>query len=293
VEEPAFFLPDVAFGKSEVGGMAQTDLAGAGVGSLVLLGCGKMGGAMLEGWLKGGLTPARVVVIDPYPSDWLKAQAARGVTVNPAELAPANVAVIAVKPQMMGAAAPQLVALAGRGTVFLSIAAGTPIAAFEAMFGAGTPIVRAMPNTPAAIGRGISALVGNAAVTEAQMAMAEALLAAVGQTVRLETEEQMHAVTGLSGSGPAYVFHMIEAMAEAGAAAGLPPELAMRLARATVAGAGALADASPESAGQLRVNVTSPGGTTAAGLGVLMPELSRLMTGTVAAAAQRSRELAK
>jgi pyrroline-5-carboxylate reductase len=273
--------------------MTKTDLAGAGVGSLVLLGCGKMGGAMLEGWLKGGLMPARVQVIDPYPSDWLKAQAARGVSVNPAELAPANVAVIAVKPQTMGAAAPQLVALAGRGTVFLSIAAGTPIATFEAMFGAGTPIVRAMPNTPAAIGRGISALVGNAAVTEAQMAMAEALLAAVGQTVRLECEEQMHAVTGLSGSGPAYVFHMIEALAEAGTAAGLPPELAMRLARATVAGAGALADASPESAGQLRANVTSPGGTTAAGLGVLMPELSRLMTGTVAAAAQRSRELAE
>jgi pyrroline-5-carboxylate reductase len=274
--------------------MAKTDLAGAGVGSLVLLGCGKMGGAMLEGWLKGGLTPAQVQVIDPYPSDWLKAQAAQaaqGMSVNPAELAPATVAVIAVKPQMMTQAAPQLLALAGQGTVFLSIAAGTPIAAFEAMFGAATPIVRAMPNTPAAVGRGISALVGNAAVTEAQMAMAEALLGAVGQTVRLECEEQMHAVTGLSGSGPAYVFHMIEAMAEAGTAAGLPPDLAMRLARATVAGAGALADASPESAGQLRANVTSPGGTTAAGLGVLMPELSRLMTGTVAAAARRSREL--
>jgi pyrroline-5-carboxylate reductase len=273
--------------------MAKTDLASAGVRSLVLLGCGKMGGAMLEGWLKAGLAPAQVQVIDPYPSGWLEEQAAQGVTVNPSELAPATVAVIAVKPQMMAEAAPKLMTLAGQGTVFLSIAAGTPIAAFEAMFGAATPIVRAMPNTPAAVGRGISALVGNAAVTEAQMAMAEALLAAVGQTVRLECEEQMHAVTGLSGSGPAYVFHMIEAMAEAGTAAGLPSELAMRLARATVAGAGALADASPESAEQLRVNVTSPGGTTAAGLGVLMPELSGLMTGTVAAAAQRSRELAK
>ncbi|MHA1528844.1 MAG: pyrroline-5-carboxylate reductase [Alphaproteobacteria bacterium] len=273
--------------------MAGTDLAAAGVGSLVLLGCGKMGGAMLQGWLKGGLVPANVQVIDPYPSDWLKQQAMRGVTVNPVRLAPAAVAVIAVKPQMMAQAAPQLVALAEDGTVFLSIAAGTPIAAFEAMFGAGAPIIRAMPNTPAAVGRGISALIGNGAATEAQMAMAEALLGAVGQTVRLVSEEQMHAVTGLSGSGPAYVFHMIEAMAAAGAAAGLAPDLAMRLARATVAGAGALADASPETAGQLRINVTSPAGTTAAGLGVLMPELAPLMTRTVAAAAGRSRELAE
>ena len=229
-------------------------------------------------------------LIASTPSAW-------GVTVNPVELAPATVAVIAVKPQMMAEAAPQLVALAGQGagdgTVFLSIAAGTPIAAFEAMFGAATPIIRAMPNTPAAVGRGIAALIGNGAATEAQMAMAEALLGAVGQTVRLDSEEQMHAVTGLSGSGPAYVFHMIEAMAAAGTAAGLPPDLAMRLARATVAGAGALADASPEPAEQLRVNVTSPGGTTAAGLGVLMPELSDLMTRTVAAAAGRSRELAE
>ncbi len=277
--------------------MAKSSLAAAGVGSLVLLGCGKMGRAMLEGWLKGGLAPAAVQVIDPYPSDWLKARAARGVTVNPAELAPATVAVIAVKPQMMAKAAPQLAALAGQGagngTVFLSIAAGTPIAAFEAMFGAATPIIRAMPNTPAAVGRGIAALIGNGAVTEAQMAMAEALLAAVGQTVRLSSEEQMHAVTGLSGSGPAYVFHMIEAMAAAGAAAGLAPDLAMRLARATVAGAGALADASPEPAEQLRVNVSSPGGTTVAGLAVLMPELTGLMSRTVAAAAGRSRELAR
>jgi pyrroline-5-carboxylate reductase len=272
--------------------MAGTGLAGAGVKSLVLLGCGKMGGAMLEGWLKGGLAPGQVQVIEPYPSDWLRGLAAQGLTLNPARLAPATIAIIAVKPQMMGEAAPQLVSLAGQGTVFLSIAAGTPIAAFEALFGAGAPVIRSMPNTPAAVGRGISALIGNAAVTEAQLAMAEALLAAVGQTVRLDSEDQLHAVTGLSGSGPGYVFHMIEAMAQAGEAAGLVPDLAMRLARATVAGAGALADASPESAEQLRKNVTSPAGTTAAGLAVLMPELPGLMTRTVAAAANRSRELA-
>ena len=144
--------------------MARTSLAEAGVGSLVLLGCGKMGGAMLEGWLKGGLTPAQVQVIDPYPSGWLKGRAAQGVTVNPVELAPATVAVIAVKPQMMAEAAPRLAVLAGQGpgtrTLSLSIAAGTPIATFEAMFGAGTPIIRAMPNTPAAVGRGIADLIG-------------------------------------------------------------------------------------------------------------------------------------
>jgi len=289
---PGAFCP-APFERLEDNGMANTGLAAAGVDSLVLLGCGKMGGAMLEGWFKGGLAPAAVQVIDPYPSDWLKRRAAQGVALNPAQLAPATVAVIAVKPQMMTQAAPQLATLAGQGTVFVSIAAGTPIAAFEAMFGAATPIIRAMPNTPAAVGRGIAALIGNDAVSEAQMAMAEALLAAVGQTVRLDSEEQMHAVTGLSGSGPAYVFHMIEAMAAAGAAAGLPPDLAMQLARATVAGSGALADASPESAEQLRINVTSPGGTTAAGLALLMPELSGLMTATVAAAAERSRELAE
>ena len=271
----------------------MADLKAAGIETLVLLGCGNMGSAMLEGWLARGLAPDRVQVIEPYPSDWLKARAAEGVRLNPGTLAPATIAVIAVKPQMMAEAAPQLKALAGKGTVFLSIAAGTPIATFERIFGAGARIIRAMPNTPAAVGRGIAALIGNAAASEAEMAMAETLLAAVGQTVRLESEEQMHAVTGLSGSGPAYVFHMIEAMAAAGEAAGLAPDLAMRLARATVAGAGALADASPESAEQLRINVTSPGGTTAAGLGVLMPELPGLLTRTVEAAAKRSRELAE
>ncbi len=270
--------------------MAGTDLEEAGIESLVLLGCGKMGGALLEGWLGGGLDAKRVQVIDPEPSDWVQRQ---GVRLNPESPGPATVAVLAVKPQMMADAAPALAPLAATGTLFVSIAAGTPIAFFEGLFGAETPIVRAMPNTPAAVGRGISALIGNAQVTEDRMRMAEALLAAVGETVRLEDEDEMHAVTGLSGSGPAYVFHMIEAMAEAGRAAGLAPELAMRLARATVSGAGALADASDEAPERLRINVTSPGGTTAAGLGVLMDELPDLMSRTVSAAARRSRELAE
>ncbi|MEM7506074.1 MAG: pyrroline-5-carboxylate reductase [Pseudomonadota bacterium] len=256
--------------------------------SLVLLGCGKMGSALLQGWLDAGLEPARTSIIEPAPSPWLQGQ---GVNLNPATLPDATIAVIAVKPQMIGEAAPQLQALAGRGTVFLSIAAGTTIAEFEALFGADAPIIRAMPNTPAAVGRGISALIGNAKASADDLEMAEALMAAVGDTVQLQDEEQMDAVTGLSGSGPAYVFHMIEAMAAAGEAQGLPAEMAMRLARATVSGAGALAAGSEEEAAQLRINVTSPGGTTAAGLEVLMPDLPGLMRKTVAAAADRSREL--
>jgi len=260
-------------------------------GGLVLLGCGKMGSAMLAGWLDRGLPPGAVDVIEPHPSDWLRAT---GVALNaPLPEAPA-IALVAVKPQSMGAALPALVALGGGDTVLLSIAAGTPIAAFEAALGAGTPVIRAMPNTPAAVGRGITAIVGNARATPAHLDMAEALLSAVGQVVRLEGEEQMDAVTGLSGSGPAYVFHMIECLARAGEAEGLASDLAMRLAMATVAGAGALAEMAGESPAQLRVNVTSPNGTTQAGLEVLMDEtagLPPLMARTVAAAAARSREL--
>ena len=260
-------------------------------GRVMLLGCGRMGGALLAGWIEGGLRPDRVTVIEPAPSDWLTGLAGEGLVLNPEPPGAAEVAVLAVKPQMMGAAAPALAGLGGGGTLVISIAAGTPIAAFEAIFGPGTPIVRAMPNTPAAIGRGISALIANAAAGEADLARAEALMRAAGETVRLEAEDQMDAVTGLSGSGPAYVFHMIEAMAAAGEAEGLAPDLAMRLARATVCGAGALAERSGERAAQLRETVTSPGGTTAAGLEVLMGELPDLMRRTVAAAAARGRAL--
>ena len=252
---------------------------------IVLLGCGKMGGAMLAGWLSKGLSPAAVHVIDPAPSDWLRGT---GVALN-AELPPSPaLAMIAVKPQKMGDALPALRGL--RDTLFVSVAAGTPIAGFEAAFGAGTRIVRAMPNTPAAIGRGITAIVGNAAATAADLDLAEGLLAAVGEVVRLDAEEQMDAVTGLSGSGPAYVFHMIETLRDAGVAQGLPEALALRLARATVAGAGALALEGAEP-GRLRADVTSPNGTTQAGLEVLMAELPDLVARTVAAAADRSREL--
>jgi pyrroline-5-carboxylate reductase len=206
------------------------------------------------------------------------------------------VVIVAVKPQMMGDALPRLLALGNGSTVFVSVAAGTPIAAFEAVLGDKTPIIRAMPNTPAAVAKGITALIGNGNVAEADMAMAEGLLQAVGQTVRLEDEGQMDAVTAVSGSGPAYVFHLIETLAAAGVAEGLPEVLSMQLAKATVAGAGVLAEQAAEGPSQLRVNVTSPAGTTAAALEVLMDEASGfppLLKRGVKAAANRSRELAK
>jgi len=258
---------------------------------LVMLGCGKMGSAMLEGWLKRGLDPVAVHVIDPHPSAWLQAQ---GVAINAGLPDDPAVLMIAVKPQMMQAALPQVARFGGGGTLILSVAAGTPITAYETAFGAGTRVVRSMPNTPAAVGKGITAIIGNGDATAADLDLAETLLSAIGQVVRLETEDQIDAVTGVSGSGPAYIFYMIDALAAAGEAEGLPRDLAMQLAKATVAGAGALAEQARETPEQLRVNVTSPNGTTQAGLGVLTDETSGLMPlmrATVAAATARSREL--
>lgn len=258
---------------------------------MVLLGCGKMGSAMLAGWLAGGLPATSVYVLDPNPSDWLLST---GVHVNAGLPDNPALALIAVKPQMMGEALPSMQALGGGQTVFLSVAAGTSIATFEHSFGAQSPIIRAMPNTPAAIGRGITAIVGNAHATTDHLDMAEALLKAVGQVVRLDDEAEIDAVTGVSGSGPAYVFHLIEALAAAGVAEGLSAELSMKLAKATVGGAGQLAEDADESPDQLRVNVTSPNGTTQAALNVLMdPDTGfpPLLRRAVKAAADRGREL--
>ncbi|NNJ67738.1 MAG: pyrroline-5-carboxylate reductase [Boseongicola sp.] len=258
---------------------------------LVLLGCGKMGSAMLEGWLSQGLPAECVHVIDPNAPDWV---VARGVSVNQTLPEAPSIVIVAVKPQMMGDALPSIQRFGNSETVLLSIAAGTKIEAFEDVFGSQTPIVRAMPNTPAAIGQGITAYCRNEHVSDARLELSRALLSAVGKTVALESEGQIDAVTGVSGSGPAYVFHMIETLAEAGVSQGLPAEMAMELAVATVAGAGALAAASDEGATQLRINVTSPNGTTQAALEVLMdPETGfpSLMKRAVAAAADRSREL--
>ena len=258
---------------------------------LVLLGCGKMGSAMLEGWLARGLPAASVWVQDPYPSDWVQAQ---GINLNTDMPAHPAIVLVAVKPQMMADALPTLRAMGNGKTLFVSVAAGTPIQFFENTLGAETPVISAMPNTPAAISKGITAIVGNDRAGEDGLAEAETLLSAVGDVVRLTQEAQIDAVTGVSGSGPAYVFHMMEALADAGAAQGLPRDLALQLAKATVAGAGALAMAADEDPSQLRVNVTSPNGTTQAGLDVLMDTetgLAPLIARTVAAAADRSREL--
>ena len=269
--------------------MQDSEIAARG---LVLLGCGKMGSAMLAGWLADGLPAGSVWVLDPYPSDWVQGT---GVHVN-ADLPPSPaVILVAVKPQMMGEALPLLQERGNGQTAFVSVAAGTSIAHFESVLGAETPIVRAMPNTPAAVRQGITAIVANAAGQDA-LALAEALLSAIGKVVRVEAEAQMDAVTGVSGSGPAYVFHLIEALAAAGEAEGLAPATAMELAKATVAGAGALAMASDETPAQLRQNVTSPNGTTQAGLEVLMDKttgLPDLMRRTVGAATARSKELGR
>ncbi|MEM9349714.1 MAG: pyrroline-5-carboxylate reductase [Pseudomonadota bacterium] len=257
---------------------------------LVMLGCGKMGSAMLAGWLERGLTPQSVWIVDPAPSDWVRGT---GAQINEELPTSPAIVIVAVKPQMMKAALPKLASYAGGETLFVSVAAGTSLATYAELLSPRTPVIRAMPNTPAAIGQGITALIGSHASTPAHMELAEGLLSAVGKTVRLASEAQMDAVTGLSGSGPAYVFHFIECLASAGQAQGLSPELSMELAKATVAGAGALAVAGPETPEQLRVNVTSPNGTTQAGLEVLMDALPALMRATVRAATERSKELSR
>ncbi|MGV6840733.1 MAG: pyrroline-5-carboxylate reductase [Planktomarina sp.] len=255
---------------------------------LVLIGCGKMGSAMLQGWLNGGLDAAKVWVQDPFPSDWVNAS---GVHVNAALPENPAVVLIAVKPQMMADTLPDLKNMAGKDTVFVSVAAGILLKTYEAALGEGAAIIRAMPNTPAAIGQGVTAIVGNGQATPAHMDMAEGLLTAIGVVVRLDAEAQMDAVTAVSGSGPGYMFHVIEALAAAGEAQGLSPHMSLRLATATLAGSGALAMAADESPTQLRENVMSPNGTTVAGLEVLMKELPSLMARTVDAAAKRSKEM--
>ncbi|MDD2867569.1 pyrroline-5-carboxylate reductase [Neomegalonema sp.] len=264
--------------------------------SVALLGCGKMGGALLEGWIRAGLDPARAVIYEAHVSPAVERFAALGAQVNPAQPPQDSAAVLlAVKPQSLDEALPGVAPLLGPGRLALSIAAGKTLDWLAARLPAGTPLVRAMPNTPAAIGRGISALIANAAADDAERGLAEALMAAAGETLWLPSEDLMDAVTAVSGSGPAYVFHMAEALAAAGESAGLPAELSLRLARATVSGAGALLDAeSGQTAAELRAAVTSKGGTTAAALEHLMRAesgLSSLMTQAVSAAAARSREL--
>ena len=269
-------------------------------GTIALAGAGKMGGAMLTGWLGRGLDPKRVVVIEPHPSAEIEALAAKGIRLNPtaSDTGEIDTLVVAVKPQSFGEAGAALKPFAGSSTLVVSIMAGTPIATIKAvMFKAvpGGSVVRAMPNTPAAIGRGITVAVAAKNVSAAQRATADALLRATGAVEWVDSESLMDAVTAVSGSGPAYVFLLAEELARAGVAAGLPAELATRLARETVAGSGELLHRSEQASATLRQNVTSPGGTTAAALEVLMGPngMQTLLTRAVAAATQRSKDLAK
>ncbi len=262
-------------------------------GPLVLVGAGKMGGALLEGWLRQGLEPAHVFVRDPSPPPEVAALIARH-KIEAARLPKsASVIVVAVKPQLVDETLKALAPIIGKGTVVLSIAAGRTLASLAKPLPKGTAIVRAMPNTAAAIGHSMTVACANDAVSRAQALACGSLLEAVGELMWIEDENLMDAVTAVSGSGPAYVFLLAECLAEAGREAGLDAELANELARATVSGAGALLSQSDLSATKLRENVTSPKGTTAAALEVLMGKggFKELLTRAVAAAAKRSREL--
>jgi pyrroline-5-carboxylate reductase len=264
-------------------------------GPIVLAGAGKMGGAMLTGWLARGLEPEQVTVIEPYPAAEISALAAKGVRLNPQakDVGSAATLVIALKPQMFREAGPALKPFAGSSTLVVSIMAGTTMASITQVCGGS--VVRAMPNTPAAIGRGITVAVAANDVSASQRAVADALLRATGSVEWVDDESLMDAVTAVSGSGPAYVFLLAEELARAGVEAGLPADLATKLARETVAGSGELLHRSELASATLRQNVTSPGGTTAAALEVLMGEggLQSLLTRAVAAATRRSKELAK
>lgn len=271
--------------------------AGAIAGPLLLVGCGKMGGALLGGWLDQGVSADQVVVVEPA-LDAERSAVPAGVNVLAdaggiaAEFVPTAV-IFAVKPQVMTEVVPGYARFVAGGAVFLSIAAGTPISFFEAALGTGAAVVRVMPNTPAAVRRGMSVLCANGQASAGQRDLCGGLMAAVGDTAWLADEDLMDAVTAVSGSGPAYVFHLIECLAQAGVEVGLDAELSARLALQTVAGAGELARLSDDDAAQLRINVSSPGGTTLAALEVLMGDggLQPLMTAAVRAAEQRGREL--
>jgi len=264
---------------------------------VLLVGCGKMGQAMLVGWL-GGATIAHATIVEPSGVPAVADDSRVAVLADPAQLPAgysADAILLAVKPQIMPAAAPPYRAVVERGAVVLSIAAGKTLSGFAGYYGEAAAVVRAMPNTPAAIGRGITVAVANRNVAADQRALCDRLLAAVGSVEWVEDEGLLDAVTALSGGGPAYVFLLIEVLASAGIKAGLPAALALRLARETVSGAGELARCSPDSAEQLRRNVTSPKGTTLAALTVLMAAdgIQPVFDAAIAAATARSRELAQ
>ena len=263
-------------------------------GPLLLVGAGKMGGALLEGWLRHGLDPADVVVSDPAPLPDIAALLERhGIQVGGALPTSPAIILVAVKPQLVDEVLPSLAPLVRRDTLVLSIAAGRNLASLARHLPEGSAIVRAMPNTPASIGQSMTVACANLAVTRDQALACNSLLEAVGEVVWIEDEALLDAVTAISGSGPAYVFLLAECLADAGEAEGLPRDLASQLARATVAGAGELLRRSDMPSAELRERVTSPKGTTAAALEVLMGKdgLRDLLRRAVAAAIKRSRTL--
>ncbi|CDZ39423.1 Pyrroline-5-carboxylate reductase [Neorhizobium galegae bv. officinalis] len=263
--------------------------------SIILIGAGNMGGAMLSGWLKKGVPGTSVTVIDPSPSDAMKTMISEAGARHFASVpdgASADILFLAVKPQLMDAVLPPLKSVVGPGTAVVSVAAGKTLAYLEKHLGEAA-MVRAMPNTPAMIGRGVTGAYANPQVTDAQRETVQSLLKVSGPVEWVSSEADIDAVTAVSGSGPAYVFYLVECMAEAGRKAGLPADLAMRLARETVSGAGELLYQSPDDASRLRQNVTSPNGTTAAALAVLMADdgMQPLFDKAIAAARDRAEEL--
>jgi pyrroline-5-carboxylate reductase len=266
-------------------------------GTLVLVGAGKMGGAMLQGWLKAGVAPEQIVALDPSPPpEVLKMIEAHAIrhNVTAADIKDAQAVILAVKPQLAEDVLPGIVPLKAAKPLFLSVIAGKTISSFERHFGSDAAVIRTIPNTPAAIGRGITAMAANRNVSARQMALAEELLSSIGEVVHVEHEEMIDACTAVSGSGPAYVFYLTECLAAAGEHVGLPADLAMKLARATVSGSGELMRVSGIDAATLRQNVTSPKGTTYAALQILMADdgLKPMLQKAVAAATKRAKELA-
>jgi pyrroline-5-carboxylate reductase len=262
---------------------------------LTLVGAGKMGGALAKGWLEAGFTARALTIVEPSPSDEIKALAARGVALMPSAGSPPDALVLAVKPQSLDTVAPQIAALVGEQTLVMSILAGKTIADLRARLPRVRAVVRAMPNTPAAIGRGVTAAFANPEVSVEQRRWSESLLGAVGSLHWLEDEASIDAATAISGSGPAYVFALTEALATAAEKLGLPPLLSMSLARGTVEGAAELMRREPQtSPAVLRRNVTSPGGTTAAALAELQGPggLDDLFARAAAAARARAAEMA-
>jgi pyrroline-5-carboxylate reductase len=277
--------------------MTTSSLSGSALaGPIVLIGAGNMGGAMALGWVKSGIEAASIIAADPNPPEAMKArfsEAGIGIVAAAPDNIKAGVLFVAVKPQVMAQVLPDYRRLVGPETIVVSVAAGKTLAFLEEHLG-DAAMVRAMPNTPAMIGRGVTGAFANARVTPAQRKLVDALLNVSGPVEWVETEALIDAVTAVSGSGPAYVFYLVECMAEAGRKLGLPADLAMRLARATVSGAGELLHQMPGAPSELRQNVTSPGGTTAAALSVLMAEdgMQPLFDAAIRAARDRAEELA-